>query len=309
MEKLKILNLSHSHYLIESPDFSNMPNLRKLVLKDCPLLSEVSPSIGHLNKIHLINLEDCVSLRSLPRSIYKLKSLKTLILSGCLKIAKLEEDLKQMESLTTLLANNTAITRMPLSIVRHCNFCHLFFEISLLSFRLIFSFLQGMENLKYLNLSSCCRLKKTPDFSCLPNLEKLVLKDCPMLSEVSPRIGDLKKILLINLEGCIGLCNLPRSIYKLKSLQTLILSGCLKIDKLEEDLEQMESLTTLLANNTAITRVPFSLLRSKSIGYISLCGYEGSSHDVFPSIIRSWMSPRNTLHLLPTSIPMPSHKF
>ncbi|AES73375.1 disease resistance protein (TIR-NBS-LRR class) [Medicago truncatula] len=94
MEKLKILNLSHSHYLTRSLDFSNMPNLEKLVLKDCPMLSEISPSIGHLDKILLINLEDCISLCSLPRSTYKLKSLKTLILSGCLKINKLEEDME-----------------------------------------------------------------------------------------------------------------------------------------------------------------------------------------------------------------------
>jgi hypothetical protein len=67
------------------------------------------------------------------------------------------------------------------------------------------------------------------------------------------------------------------------------------IDKLEDGLEDMESLTTLIANNTAITRVPFSVVRSKSIGYISLCGYEGFASDVFPSIIWSWMSPTNKL--------------
>ncbi|XP_027906044.1 TMV resistance protein N-like isoform X2 [Vigna unguiculata] len=39
MENLKILNLSHSHCLTHSPDFSNMPNLEKLVLVDCPRLS------------------------------------------------------------------------------------------------------------------------------------------------------------------------------------------------------------------------------------------------------------------------------
>jgi hypothetical protein len=152
-----------------------------------------------------------------------------------------------------------------------------------------------MEMLKILNLSHSHHLMLTPDFSNLPNLEKLVLKDCPMLSEVSPSIGDLDKILIINLEGCVSLCSLPRSIYKLKSLKTLILSGCLKIDKLEEDIEQMESLTTLLADNTALTRVPFSIVRSKSIVYISLCGHEGFSRDVFPSIIKSWMSPTNNL--------------
>nr|WIL60014.1 nodulation protein [Melilotus officinalis] len=152
-----------------------------------------------------------------------------------------------------------------------------------------------MEKLKILNLSHSHYLTQTPDFSKMPNLEKLVLTDCPRLSELSPNIGHLNKVLLINLENCVSLRSLPRSIYKLKSVNTLILSGCLMIDKLEEDLEQMESLTSLIANNTAITRVPFSVVRSKRIRYISLCGYEGSLRDVFQSIIWSWMSPTNNL--------------
>ncbi|WVZ16146.1 hypothetical protein V8G54_009128 [Vigna mungo] len=117
-----------------------------------------------------------------------------------------------------------------------------------------------MEKLKILNLSHSHYLTKTPDFLNLPNLEKLVLMDCPRLSEVSYTIGHLTKI-----------------------------------DKFEEDIEQMESLTTLVADKTAIRRVPFSIVRSKSIGYISLCGYEGFSRNVFPSIIWSWMSPVNSL--------------
>ncbi|PNX54577.1 disease resistance protein (TIR-NBS-LRR class), partial [Trifolium pratense] len=83
MENLKILNLSHSHYLRQTPDFSNMPNLEKLILKDCPRLSEISHTIGHLHKID-----------------------------------KLEEDIEQMESLTTLIADNTAITEVPFSLAR-----------------------------------------------------------------------------------------------------------------------------------------------------------------------------------------------
>ncbi|KAL2667744.1 hypothetical protein AAZV13_01G086500 [Glycine max] len=154
---------------------------------------------------------------------------------------------------------------------------------------------QLMEKLKILILSHSHYLTHTPDFSNLPNLEKLELIDCPRLCEVSDTIVHLNKVLLISFQDCIRLRKLPRSIYKLKSLKTLILSGCLKIDKLEEDLEQMESLTTLVADKTAITRVPVSIVRSKSIGYISLCGYEGLSHDVFPSIIWSWMSPMNSL--------------
>lgn len=78
---------------------------------------------------------------------------------------------------------------------------------------------------------------------------------------------------------------------KSKSLRVLILSGCSKIDKLEEEIVQMESLTTLRAENTSLTQVPFSIVRLKKIGFISLCGYEGLASVLFPSIIWSWMSP------------------
>ncbi|XP_027337067.1 TMV resistance protein N-like [Abrus precatorius] len=145
--------------------------------------------------------------------------------------------------------------------------------------------------LKILNLSHSKYLTETPDFSKMPNLEKLILKDCPSLCKVHQSIGDLHNLHLINLKDCTKLSNLPRVTYKLKSVKTLILSGCLKIDKLEEDIVQMESLTTLIAENIAVKHVPFSIVRSKSIGYISLCGFEGLSRNVFPSIIWSWMSP------------------
>ncbi|MED6157690.1 hypothetical protein PIB30_025634 [Stylosanthes scabra] len=147
--------------------------------------------------------------------------------------------------------------------------------------------------LKVLNLSHSYHLIQTPDFSYLPNLEKLLLKGCSSLSMISDTIGHLKRILLIDLEDCTSLPNLPRSFYELKSLITLIISGCSLIDKLEEDLAQMKSLKKLIADKTAITQVPFSIVRSKSIGYISLYGYEGFVRDVFPSLIWSWMSPTN----------------
>ncbi|XP_061371586.1 TMV resistance protein N-like [Gastrolobium bilobum] len=171
-----------------------------------------------------------------------------------------------------------------------------------------------LTKLKILNLSHSPNLRETPDFSKIPNLKKLILglilKDCPRLSSVSDTIEHLKEILLINLKDCTGLSTLPRSIYKLKTLKILILSGCSKIDMLEEDLEQMESLTTLIADKTAIKRVPFSIVRSKSIAYISLCGYKGSSRDVFPSLIWSWMSPTNiVLSQVQTSAGMSSLAF
>ncbi|XP_057451408.1 disease resistance protein RUN1-like isoform X2 [Lotus japonicus] len=155
---------------------------------------------------------------------------------------------------------------------------------------------QLLDRLKFLNLSHSHHLTQTPDFSRLPNLEKLILKDCPQLSTVHSTIGDLKYLKLVNLKDCKSLSDLPRSIYKLKSLKSLVLSGCSKLYKLEEDIMQMESLTSLLADGTAITQVPFSLMRLKSIKHVSICGYEGLSSHIFPSLIFSGMSPRNLMY-------------
>ncbi|XP_022641669.1 disease resistance protein TAO1-like [Vigna radiata var. radiata] len=91
LERLKFLNLSHSKYLIETPDFSGLPSLEQLILKDCPSLLQVHQSIADLSNIVLINLKDCTNLIYLPRKVYKLRSLKTLILSGCSKLRPLEK--------------------------------------------------------------------------------------------------------------------------------------------------------------------------------------------------------------------------
>ncbi|KAJ7961785.1 Disease resistance protein (TIR-NBS-LRR class) [Quillaja saponaria] len=159
--------------------------------------------------------------------------------------------------------------------------------------KLIWKDAMFLEKLKILNLSHSHYLTQTPDFSQLPNLEKLILKDCSSLSIVHESIGCLNSLLFLNFKDCQCLNNLPRSFYKLKSLKTLNISGCSKIDHLEEDVEQMVSLTTLIAGNTAIKQIPFSIVKLKSIGYLSICGHQGSSLDVFPSVIWSWMSPRN----------------
>jgi len=145
--------------------------------------------------------------------------------------------------------------------------------------------------LKVLNLSHSLYLTETPDFSKLPNLEQLILKDCPILREVDQSIGCLCYLTLLNLKDCTSLSNLPRKIYKLKSLKTIILSGCSKIEIMEKDIVQMESLITLITENTTVKEVPFSIVSSKSIGYISLSRFERfEAWCLFPSIIRSWMS-------------------
>ncbi|BFG23843.1 hypothetical protein CerSpe_101170 [Prunus speciosa] len=66
---LKILNLSHSHSLVTTPDLSGVPNLEKLILKDCINLVVIDESLGNLEKLIFLNLKDCRSLMKLPTRI------------------------------------------------------------------------------------------------------------------------------------------------------------------------------------------------------------------------------------------------
>ncbi|XP_068312572.1 uncharacterized protein [Pyrus communis] len=115
LEKLKILNLSHSYFLTQSPNFSKLPNLEYLILKGCKSLLEIQHSVGCLERLALVNLKDCIMLKDLPKSFYKLKHVETLVLSGCSRFQNLVADIGEMVSLTTLLIDNTAIEELPYS--------------------------------------------------------------------------------------------------------------------------------------------------------------------------------------------------
>ncbi|XP_048444284.1 disease resistance protein RUN1-like isoform X2 [Pyrus x bretschneideri] len=100
LPSLKILDVSHSHGLSETIDFSLFPNLEELILVDCTSLENVHESIGNLERLVYLNMKDCNNLRKLPKNMCMLKSLETLILSGCSNLDESPvEMVKKMESL------------------------------------------------------------------------------------------------------------------------------------------------------------------------------------------------------------------
>ncbi|CAL2236187.1 unnamed protein product [Prunus armeniaca] len=149
------------------------------------------------------------------------------------------------------------------------------------------------QNLNILNLSHSYELTKSPDFSKLPNLKELILEGCESLSEVHSSIGDLGRLSLVNLEGCISLRDLPLNFYKSKSIETLILDECPSFEKLAEGLGDMVSLTTLKADYSALRQIPSSILKLKKLKVVSLCYVEGSpSTNLFPPSLQSLSSLR-----------------
>ncbi|KAI5554976.1 hypothetical protein BDE02_19G050000 [Populus trichocarpa] len=104
LNKLKIINLSHSQNLVKTPNLHSS-SLEKLILEGCSSLVKVHESIKNLTSLVFLNLEGCWRLKILPESIGNVKSLKSMNISGCSQLEKLPEHMDDMESLIELLAD------------------------------------------------------------------------------------------------------------------------------------------------------------------------------------------------------------
>ncbi|KAM1223119.1 hypothetical protein TB2_010431 [Malus domestica] len=240
LDKLKILNLSHSHDLTQSPDFSKFPNLEKLILKDCKRLAKVHKSIGDLKSLVLVNLKDCETLKALPRSFYKLKSVKTLVLDGCSRFQSLAEHLGEMASLVTLYADGTAIKKLPPSIVRLEKLERL--SLSKLKCSLQLPSLLGLRSLTSVILEDS-NIEEVPNDigSSLPCLVELSLDDNNFGS--LPSLSGLSKLLILSLNGCrnlVEITDLP------KSLGFLQMDDCSALERMP-DFSGMSTMVSLFS--------------------------------------------------------------
>nr|XP_028959323.1 protein SUPPRESSOR OF npr1-1, CONSTITUTIVE 1-like isoform X2 [Malus domestica] len=130
---------------------------------------------------------------------------------------------------------------------------------------------EPLEKLKFINLSYCEYLKKTPDFTKATSLEELNFEGCTGLYEVDPSISALKSLAVLNLRDCRELKSLPSSIH-MGSLQTFILSGCSNLEKFPDISDVMESLSELHLDETAIKELPLSINKLTGLTVLDLCG-------------------------------------
>ncbi|XP_054797630.1 disease resistance protein RUN1-like [Prosopis cineraria] len=130
-----------------------------------------------------------------------------------------------------------------------------------------------MKNLKHIDMSYSKDLTETPNFSGVPNLENLILEWCISLIVVHPSLGELKKLVEVDLHGCIRLEILPRKL-EMNSLIKLDLGYCYEISMLPEFGECMKKLSLLDASCTAITKLPESLGFLTGLQDLGLSGCE-----------------------------------
>ncbi|KAF8024228.1 hypothetical protein BT93_F1432 [Corymbia citriodora subsp. variegata] len=227
LEKLKVINLSGSELLIEAPNFTNFPNLERLILKGCKALSHIHPSIGILERLCHLDFGDCVNLRRLPDSVGNLKSLKGLKLSGCSNLEELPESIGGLDCLEELDISESAIIHLPSSLTFLKNLKKLRFRVSEGRRQNFWRTLTGMLR-RALNSGR----PRLPSFLGLSSLTELDMSGCSLLEgEIPSDIGCLSSLRSLDLAKN-SFTTIPTSIEHISSLEFLILSHCKNLEVL-----------------------------------------------------------------------------
>ena len=281
LDNLKVMDLSHSPYLVECPDLSVAPSLETLNLDGCTSLHEVHPSIARLKNLKTLNLGNCEMLHYFPR-ITGLESLEVLNLSGCSRLEKFPDIEANMEFLLELNLEATPIVELPSS-VGYLRGLVLLNMKSCKNLKVLPGRICDLKSLKTLILSGCSKLERLPEnMKGMEHLERLLL-DGTSIRELPHSILHLKKLVLLNLRKCKDLRSLPNRICGLKSLETLIVSGCSKLNRLPEDLGMLQCLRSLQADGTAITKPPITLVHLTNLRELSFSGCKGSTSNFWIS--------------------------
>jgi Leucine-rich repeat (LRR) protein len=138
-----------------------------------------------------------------------------------------------------------------------------------------------------MDLSDSQNLIKTPNFTGLPNLERVIFQGCTRLYEVHPSVGVLKRLTLLNLKDCKYLNSLPPEI-NLESLEIFNLSGCSRLKRFPEIGLNMTRLLELYLDRTAIEELPLSIEHLSGLALLNLQDCKNLSS--FPSVICSLTS-------------------
>ncbi|XP_034677320.1 disease resistance protein RUN1-like [Vitis riparia] len=126
-----------------------------------------------------------------------------------------------------------------------------------------------LGKLKGIDLSNSKQLVEMPEFSSMPNLERLNLEGCTSLCELHSSIGDLKRLTYLNLGGCEQLQSFPTN-KKFESLEVLYLNQCRKLKKIPNIHGNMEHLKELYLNKSGIKALPSSIVNLFSLKVLNL---------------------------------------
>ncbi|XP_050105411.1 disease resistance protein RPV1-like [Malus sylvestris] len=104
----------------------------------------------------------------------------------------------------------------------------------------------SLEKLKFLNLGSCDNLKQSPDFSRIPNIERLILEACKSLSKIHHSIIQLRNLKYLSVANCQNLQKIPDLPTKLEILKA---DECIALEVMP-NFSKMSSMLELHLNHS-----------------------------------------------------------
>ncbi|MED6162903.1 hypothetical protein PIB30_074853 [Stylosanthes scabra] len=113
---------------------------------------------------------------------------------------------------------------------------------------------RGFVSMKVLNIDDAECIKAIHGLSSAPNLEELSFSNCVSLTKIDESVGKLRKLKILNGEGCCELRSFPSVL--LPSLEKLNLSSCSSLENFPEILGKMEKLAEIDVSYTNIIAMP-----------------------------------------------------
>ncbi|XP_039164841.1 disease resistance protein TAO1-like isoform X2 [Eucalyptus grandis] len=116
----------------------------------------------------------------------------------------------------------------------------------------VWDLIKRAHNLRVISLTECDGLTTIPDFSKCLHLQRLTLAHCSRLKRIQSFIRHLQSLIELDIEGCIGLTELPEELGALAKLQRFSLQGCSGLCELPSSFGNLTSLIELDLSSTGI---------------------------------------------------------
>ncbi|XP_056171308.1 disease resistance protein L6-like [Syzygium oleosum] len=126
------------------------------------------------------------------------------------------------------------------------------------------------SKLKVLQLARSKSLIKTPCFSELMSLERLVLKDFPRLAEIDRSIGKLEQLIYFKIKRCPCLRELPEEISCVSGLRELILIENYRVRYLPDSISNLRLLSRLVMEAVGLVKLPDTIKGLVDLEYLCL---------------------------------------